>query len=48
MVKIAFANEIINGFEEKEKREKENLKIKVFIKLQILFLGTYPKLFIFI
>ena len=30
MVKIAFANEIKNGFEEKEKKEKENLKIKVF------------------
>ena len=30
MVEIAFANEIKNGFEEKEKKEKENLKIKVF------------------
>ena len=32
MVKIAFANEIKNGFEEKEKKEKENLKIQVFLK----------------
>ena len=30
MVKIALANEIKNGFEEKDKKEKENLKIKVF------------------
>ena len=30
MVKIAFANKIKNSFEEKEKKEKENLKIKVF------------------
>ena len=32
MVEIAFANEIKNGFEEKEKKEKEILKIKVFFK----------------
>ena len=30
MVKIVFSNEIKNGFEEKEKKEKENLNIKVF------------------
>ena len=37
MVKIAFANEIKNGFEEKEKKEKENLKIKVFLSCKNYF-----------
>ena len=41
MVKIAFANEIKNDFEEKEKKEKENLKIKVF--LSCIF-GNLPKI----
>ena len=33
MVKIAFSNEIKNGFEEKEKERKENWEIKEFKKL---------------
>ena len=44
MVKIAFANEIKNGFEEKEKKEKENLKIKVFLKVVKFIFRNLPKI----
>ena len=43
MVKIALANEIKNVFEEKEKKEKENMKIKVFLVVKIIF-GNLPKI----
>ena len=36
-----FWKEIKNGFEEKEKKEKENLKIKEFKKGKIYFWRTY-------
>ena len=39
---------IRNGFEVKEKREKENLKIKRFKKLYNLYLENLPKWLIFI
>ena len=48
MVKIAFANEIKNGFVVKEKNGKENLKIKEFKSCKNLFLENLPKFLIFI
>ena len=47
MVKIAFANEIKNGFEVKEKKEKENLRIKEFKKVVKFIFENLPKILIF-
>ena len=47
MVKIAFANEIKNGIEVKEKREKENLKIKESKKVVKFIFEDLPKFLIF-
>ena len=44
MVKIAFANEIKKCFEVKEKKEKGNLKIKVFFKVVKFIFGNLPKI----
>jgi len=43
-----FWKEIKNGFEEKEKKEKENLKIKEFKKGKIYFWRTYQNCLNFI
>ena len=44
MVQIAFGKKIRNGFEVKEKNGKENLKIKVFLKVVKFIFGNLPKI----
>ena len=47
-IQNAFENEIKNGFEVKEKKEKENWKIKEFKRVVKFIFGSLPKLPIFI